>query len=222
MAVKVMGKGFDAKAWERHEKDGHFPFEVTYEGAVLQLRERNGYDDSDFYAVVWDEEHQCVTSTQYATTRGWTYPNSAQVDATDEVIAKARAWATERIYERAIRRDEAKAREVSKGRKVLVTKSKGGKYPVEKGTVGYVVGITSGFRSGPTYSSWAKPEDVAIIQVEGSRLVYIPVSRVEVIEPEQYETDKAMLREHAESTGARWDSWATFSEPAFWLDSLAS
>jgi hypothetical protein len=29
--------------------------EVTYAGRVLSLREWNGRDDSDFYALVWDD-----------------------------------------------------------------------------------------------------------------------------------------------------------------------
>jgi hypothetical protein len=27
----------------------------THQGLVLSMREMNGYDDSDFYALVWDE-----------------------------------------------------------------------------------------------------------------------------------------------------------------------
>lgn len=33
---------------------------------------------------------------EYATTRGWTYPNRAEVDATDEVKAAYQAWKTAR------------------------------------------------------------------------------------------------------------------------------
>lgn len=65
---------------------------IEYEGAVLATWEENHYDDSDFYAAVWDEGAQRVTSVCYASTRGWTYCNSANVDATDEVKAKADAW----------------------------------------------------------------------------------------------------------------------------------
>lgn len=73
------------------------PFEalymqISYEGCVLETRERNLYDDSDFYALVWDETEQRVKSVEYATTRGWTYPNHADVDATPEVRAKAEAY----------------------------------------------------------------------------------------------------------------------------------
>ncbi|MGW9069251.1 hypothetical protein ACWGQT_07375 [Streptomyces yangpuensis] len=62
---------------------------VRFEGAVLRLRERNGYDDSDFYATVWNEEAQAVEEVYYATTRGWTYHNGAHIDATHDVIEKA-------------------------------------------------------------------------------------------------------------------------------------
>lgn len=65
---------------------------VTYTGAVLGLIERNGYDDSDFDAIVWDAEQGCVRTVNYASTRGWTYHNSARIDATPEVIEAARAW----------------------------------------------------------------------------------------------------------------------------------
>lgn len=67
-------------------------FIVEYDGAVLDVYERNGYQDSDFFAIVWDEESQSVKDVEYATTRGWTYLNGANVDATDEVKAKAAAY----------------------------------------------------------------------------------------------------------------------------------
>jgi hypothetical protein len=69
--------------------------EHSYDGAVLRLGEHNGYDDSDFYAIVWDEEQQAVRKIQYATTRGWTYHNGASIDASHEVIEKAVAVMTE-------------------------------------------------------------------------------------------------------------------------------
>ena len=41
----------------------------TYVGKVLETYEENGYHDSDFYAVVWDDEQNCLLHKQYATTR---------------------------------------------------------------------------------------------------------------------------------------------------------
>lgn len=65
--------------------------EDSYVGCVLDTGELNFYDDSDFYAVVWDEKEQKVKRVEYATTRASTYDNYAEVDATPEIIAKATA-----------------------------------------------------------------------------------------------------------------------------------
>jgi hypothetical protein len=69
---------------------------VEYVGAVLGTRERNYYDDSDFYAVVWDEERQCVKSVEYATTR-FGGGGTASPDATEEVIQKVRDYYAPKI-----------------------------------------------------------------------------------------------------------------------------
>jgi hypothetical protein len=61
---------------------------IAWEGCVLEERESNFLDDSDFYAYVWDAERGCTMSHEYATTRfgggGW-----CSVDATPEVRAAA-------------------------------------------------------------------------------------------------------------------------------------
>jgi len=59
--------------------------QTTYKGFVVDTFERNGYDDSDFYAVVWDVNTKAPKEVMYGTTRGWSYPNGAAVDATPEV-----------------------------------------------------------------------------------------------------------------------------------------
>src|SRR5262245_8797785 len=82
-----------------------FPI-LSYEGAVLQTWENNGYDDSDFLAAVWDEDTQKVKSVTYATTRGWTYHNGASVDATNDVLAKAKKWLTLATYKRLVYKAE--------------------------------------------------------------------------------------------------------------------
>lgn len=73
---------------------------TTHRGLVLSLGELNGRDDSDFYAVVWNREKQCTERIGYATTRGWSYPNNASVDATPEALAEVSAW-QERRHEAA-------------------------------------------------------------------------------------------------------------------------
>ncbi len=67
-----------------------------YHGKVIREYERNGYDDSDFYAVVWDEEKQEPRHIQWGTTRAWTYACGCVVDATPEVLEKYNAWCQRR------------------------------------------------------------------------------------------------------------------------------
>lgn len=63
----------------------------THAGLVLGKFERNGYNDSDFVAIVWNPEKQAIETVEYASTRGWCYPNEAEVDAPAEVVAAAHA-----------------------------------------------------------------------------------------------------------------------------------
>ena len=87
---RVRSLGIDLnKGWHNLPREC---FDVSFAGAVLDEYERNGYDDSDFYAVVWDEAEQRVKNIEYASTRWWTYANGCTIDATEEVRAKAQAW----------------------------------------------------------------------------------------------------------------------------------
>jgi len=107
--------------------------ETRFEGAVLYEGERNYHDDSDFYAIVWDEEKQQIREIEYATTRcGGTDGNSANVDATPEVKAKANRYLSERFYPIALKLVEHDARVIHEGDRVRVIK--GRKYP--KGWLG--------------------------------------------------------------------------------------
>ncbi len=108
---------------------------TTHQGLVLELGEYNGYDDSDFYAVVWNWEKNSTERITYASTRGWTYPNSASVDATPEVIAVYQAYCEKRRteYEEMKRQEELKRPSVGKTVRVV----RGRKVP--KGTTGKVV-----------------------------------------------------------------------------------
>lgn len=68
----------------------------TFHGCVLSLRERNLYHDSDFFATVWDNKHQCAYEILYASTRFWSYPCAAIVDATDEVKKLYADWCADK------------------------------------------------------------------------------------------------------------------------------
>lgn len=63
-----------------------------YVGAVIATRERNFYDDSDFYAIIWNEEKQRLEHCEYDTTR-FAGGGTATVDCTPANLAKAYAWA---------------------------------------------------------------------------------------------------------------------------------
>ena len=64
-----------------------------YENRVLSLGEHNGYHDSDFYAMVWDDETESVKKVVFASTRGWCYPcYPAEVDAPEDIRKKAEEY----------------------------------------------------------------------------------------------------------------------------------
>ena len=92
----------------------------TYVGKVLETYEENGRDDSDFYAVVWDDETNCLRHKLYATTRFYSNGYGAKIDATEEVVAKATAERKERFLQSEVEKDEEKAKTVAKGKKVEV------------------------------------------------------------------------------------------------------
>lgn len=100
--------------------------DVSYEGCVLRLGEINGYDDSDFYAVVWDAASGSTKTITYATTRGYTYDNHASVDATPETwaaffahyVAGFRFFSANRAWKQATTVERGKQVRVTRGRKV--------------------------------------------------------------------------------------------------------
>lgn len=64
---------------------------ATYEshhGLCLEDFERNGYDDSDWYMVVWNPEKREPETILFASTRGWSYPcYGSKPDASEETLA---------------------------------------------------------------------------------------------------------------------------------------
>lgn len=113
----------------------------THNGLCIREYERNGYNDSDFYMVVWNEADQKPQSIEFASTRGWSYPClGSYVDATPEVLAKYEA------YEAARRDRERKAYEAAqalipaKGKTLEVIKGR----KVAKGTKGLCIWTGAG------------------------------------------------------------------------------
>lgn len=84
--------GAELSAHWTHEAKREIYTKTEYVGQVLSLREYNAYHDSDFFAVVWDFDKGESISIEYGTTRFWSYPNTASVDATPEVLSAHKAY----------------------------------------------------------------------------------------------------------------------------------
>lgn len=143
---------------------------TTHEGLVLRLGEYNGYNDSDFYAEVWSEEEGKPVNVVYGSTRGWTYPNNAWVDATPEVEAKAEEYrkGLERAHREIARKKEAATPRAGKHVRVV----KGRKVP--RGTEGRVFWFgfkwgheRVGFKDAAGETFWTAATNVEVIQEGG-------------------------------------------------------
>jgi len=119
--VKVTRSYTNAEGVTRsYETDDDKVF-TLYEGAVLDTRERNYHDDSDFYAVVWDG--QAITSVEYDTTR-FAGGGNAWVDATDEVKAQAREYLKKWAFRWLANETYVEAKKVEVGKRVTVVKGR--------------------------------------------------------------------------------------------------
>lgn len=140
--------------------------ETEYAGMVVGKYERNGYDDSDFIAVVWDPETGAPFEVCYASTRGWTYANSANIDATPEVKAKYDAWLAAR----------AKSAEDARAARIAATPAKGKTLKVvagrkvPKGTLGVCIwagttryGERVGLKDADGEVFWTAAKNVAVV-----------------------------------------------------------
>lgn len=180
------------------------PDEKLYVGAVLDRYERNGYNDSDFYAIVWDGENARVI--EYDTTR-FAGGGSAQVDATDEVQAAARAWFIERAALLKIERAKSAVLVPEKGDTVR-SLTKSGKNVGVEGVIRWV---------GPDQYSYAArfpkyglpvPNRVGVSVKGEEKLRFMPEDSVERVEPR--EVDEAAIREQVARWGAN-ANWRSLS-----------
>jgi len=124
-----------------------------FKGCVLEIGENNYHDDSDFYAVVWDEAAGCVRRIEDGTTRAHS-PSVCRVDATPEAIAKAKSWMVNVWAPPHVRRSiEAKRAKVEKGDRVRVALGR----KVAKGTEGTVF-----FMQAVSFSYYSKEVKIGI------------------------------------------------------------
>ena len=96
----------------------------TYVGRVLETYEENGYHDSDFYAVVWDDETNSLIHKQFSTTRFYSNGYGAKIDATPEIIEKATTERKNRFLKSGIEADEETAKSIVKGKMVEINRGR--------------------------------------------------------------------------------------------------
>lgn len=132
---------FTVEAQERFDSFKMYAYS-THVGVCLYEREYNGYDDSDFYMIFWNEEKQAPESYMFATTRGWCQPCfGSRPDATPEVVAKYEAYKAEQERQARARQEEIERQAPRFGKTVVVTRTVAGRKPetkVEKGVTGEV------------------------------------------------------------------------------------
>ena len=96
----------------------------TYVGRVLETYEENGYHDSDFYAIVWDDETNSLIHKQFATTRFYSNGYGATIDATPEIIEKATAKRKNRFLKSTVENDQETAKSIVKGKMVEINRGR--------------------------------------------------------------------------------------------------
>lgn len=151
----------------------------SYVGCVLDEIEQNLHDDSYAYAMVWDDETKSVKSVATWSTAYYTN-TSAKIDATPEIIERAKVYAFQVILQDKINNHKVPAR--GKIVKSLTTRGKA------KGITGKIVR----FENSKFDSAWAaryNPTRVAVVEVTGpitnphyGRNVYVDPERLEVTE----------------------------------------
>lgn len=178
--------------------------ETSYVGCVISTHERNGYDDSDFYAVVWDEATQSSKTIEYASTRGWSYPNGAVVDATPEVLEKYRLHRIETIFKGKTQDDVENSQTPGPGKVCRAFKGR----KIKKGTV--VTVIRTEVRQ---WNQWAPKETHALVKFDAGNGVqtqnWTNVENLEVVDPSLYITAPEVLHKEAEdcvNSGCKWIS----------------
>lgn len=151
----------------------------TYYGSVLAITENNGYNDSDFFAIVWDEEEQCIKSISDGTTRFAAPPKYHRADASEEVRAKADNW-LRTVYlpplaKKSLIKQRTSLETLQFGEQVAIVK--GRKYPI--GTKGEVFGVYANqFYRDYSRKGWSvkikrfdpKSKNVGIRLPDGSRI----------------------------------------------------
>jgi len=146
--------------------------EISYTGCVLDTYERNGYDDSDFFALCWDRDKKEMVRVMYDTTRCGGM-GRAEVDIDEDTLRE--------VYRYSLKQartyfdnggNERQARKVQIGDDVCVVRGT----KIKKGTTGRVFWI------GKKYNPWSREDEerVGILKPTGER-VFLRLDYVNVI-----------------------------------------
>lgn len=170
-----------------------------YAGAVIGNFERNGYHDSDFFAIVYDEENDVVKSVQTGTTRFPSPVGKIPVDITDENLAKAEKAAARQAY-RQIKLDaEIKAEQVEVGKVVTFTRNFNGRTQ-PKAKEGELLNVATVWEE-----SWNGSYPVEKVKgwTADGREFKVDRMIVEVANPADYMPTEEEMREQAANWAAR-------------------
>lgn len=185
-------------------------------GKVLTTRERNGSDDSDFYALIFDGEG--LREYEYASTRGWTYHNGAAADATPETIEAANADARRYAASRLNSYYDVEATMPKHDRIVKVVKGR----KVPQGTIGTVVWVGEGSCYEHRYKCSCRPaKRIGIMPLDcdptdRNNRVFTSASNVEVVDPARYRKPQAEIDAEIAAT-----TWAGYHSSLYLGLSLA-
>jgi len=181
----------------------------TYTERVLEVYEDNGYNDSDFYAVVWDDEQNCLLHKQYATTRFYSEGYGAKVDATPEIIEKAKAEKEKYFLKFAIESDIENAKSIKIGKRVEVTRGR-----KNRGVIGEVFWVGRpekfSYHSKEYHNIGIKLNDERDDNGKFKNIVFAYDYNCDVINFETYLTEKTELKKRA-NLKAKTYSYSTYN-----------
>jgi hypothetical protein len=194
----------------------------TYYGSVLATTENNGYNDSDFFAIVWDEEDQCVKSISDGTTRFAAPPKYHRADASPEIRAKADNWLRTvhlpPLAKQSLIKQRTSLANLQFGEQVAIVK--GRKYPI--GTKGEVFGVYANqFYRDYSRKTWAiqikrfdpKSKNVGIRLADGSRIFtsLANVERLSIAIPTEEEISREVKSLASHGVTSIFSGWFAFS-----------
>lgn len=166
----------------------------TFTGATLADREKNYHDDSDFYALVWDEAKERVWAVQYASTRyACDTRNHATVDATPDCLEKVEAWVRKTLAQILLEESVDLSKKITLHKRVVSVSKRSKKFPLG----------SEGWTSTPyadAYGNWVVDIDL----LDGTRVYGVGLLQMQVVEPEAYVHTPAWIAAQVDRIVKRW------------------